>query len=297
VRYGIYDVETKSALSLRLYGSHNYARDPSTDIRCVSYCIVTDDVPGPVLTWIPPDPPPAEILELHADPNAPICAFNDAFERQIELEILGPRYHFPIFPIERRRCLQAAALSFALPAALDRVAEALKLPIRKTKQGLRAMKLLAKPRKPRPGEDPTKVYWNDDPKLLALLYEHNRIDTEITVKIANIIGFIPPHEQQIWELDAAINARGIACDIPLIDAAINIAEQASAELNDKLATLTNGDVSSPAQTQRILKWCKEHRCPIADTQKKTVLETLKQTNLAPEVRQILTLRLEARRQP
>jgi hypothetical protein len=91
-RYGIYDTETFSTLSLRLYGSHNYACDPSTDVWCVSYCIVTDRTPGPISTWRRGDPPPAEILELHADPDASIAAFPDAFEREIEQHILAPRY-------------------------------------------------------------------------------------------------------------------------------------------------------------------------------------------------------------
>jgi DNA polymerase bacteriophage-type len=292
MRCGIYDDETKSVSDLRQFGAHNYARDPSTDLWFVSFCILTNGIPGPILTWQPGELPPAEIIDLHADPEGLIAAFPDAFERQIEQNILGPRYSWPIFPIERRRCLQATALSFGLPASLDRVAEALKLPTRKTKQGKAAMKKLARPRKPRPGEDPTKIYWHDDPKLIATLKSYNQDDVGIAVKIAEILGFIPPHEQDIWTFDARVNGRGLGFDIPLIDAAINIIEEASIELNEKLATLTNGDISSPAQTQRILKWCKGHGCPIPNTQKKTVEETLARSDLAPEVRQLLTLRQE-----
>src|SRR6516162_6923153 len=292
MRYSIYDCETRSALDLSQFGAHNYARDPSTDLWFVSYCIVTDGVPRPILTWRPSDPPPTEIIDLHADPEAVIAAFPDAFERQIELNILGPRYGWPVFPIERRRCLQASALSFGLPASLDKVAEALNLPIRKTKQGKAAMKKLAKPRKLRPGEDPTKIYWHDDPKLLATLKLYNQDDVTITVSAARILGFIPPHEQEIWTLDAAVNGRGLCFDVPLIDAAINIIEEASVELNEKLAVVTDGVISSPAQTKRIVNWCAEHCCPIPDTQKKTVEEILAHSDLAPEVRQLLTLRQE-----
>jgi DNA polymerase len=292
MRYGIYDVETRSVLDLRQFGAHNYARDPSTDIWFVSFCVISDGVPGPILTWQTGEPPPAEIIDLHADPEGLIAAFNDAFERQIEQNILAPRYDWPIFPLERRRCLQASALSFALPASLDRVAEALKLPTRKTKQGKAAMMKLARPRKPRPGEDPTKIYWHDDPNLIATLKSYNQDDVGNAVKIAEILGFIPPHEQDIWTFDAGVNDRGLGFDIPLIDAAINIIEEVSIESKEKLATLTNGDISSPAQTQRILKWCAEHGCPIPNTQKKTVEETLARSDLAPEVRQLLTLRQE-----
>ena|SRR5215467_3625513 len=90
MRYGIYDCETKSALDLPQFGAHNYARDPSTDIWFVSFCIVTDGVPGPILTWQPGDPAvPAEIIDLHADPEGLIAAFPDAFERQIQRSAAG----------------------------------------------------------------------------------------------------------------------------------------------------------------------------------------------------------------
>jgi DNA polymerase len=207
VRYVVYDAEKRSIANLKQCGSHVYTCDPSTDLWCVSYCIVTDGKRGPIKTWLPSDPVPPEILETAANPDTLIVAFNDAFERQIEERILNRRYGWPIFPLVRRRCAQATALSHALPASLDKVAEALKLKTLKTTAGKRTMKSLAQPRKPRKGEDPTKIYWRDDSKLLATLYEYNRVDVEITAEIVQQLGFIPPHEQKIWELDASINAR------------------------------------------------------------------------------------------
>src|SRR6516165_4170122 len=180
MRYLVYDAETRSIANLKLIGSHIYACDPTTEVLCVSWCIVTDGIRGPISTWRPPEPVPAEVIELHADPETPIVAFNDAFERQLEQRVLHPRYGWPIFPIERRRCAQAVALTYALPAALDAVAEALKLKVRKTAAGKRAMKLLAQPRKPRKGEDPNQIHWHDDLKQLRILYEYNQIDVEIT---------------------------------------------------------------------------------------------------------------------
>ena len=155
MRYVIYDAETRSTLSLKQFGSHIYACDPMTDIWCVSYCIVTDGERGPIKTWLPSDPVPEEIITAAADPEILICAFNDAFERQIEQHILHPRYQWPLFSLERRRCAQAVALSYALPASLEAVGAALKLKTRKTLTGV--MKLLAKPRKARKGEDPAQI--------------------------------------------------------------------------------------------------------------------------------------------
>jgi DNA polymerase len=292
MRYLVYDAETCSTLALNSVGSHIYLCDPTTDVWCVSWCIVTEGIRGPISTWIPPEPIPTAILEIHADPDALTVAFNDAFERQLEQRILHPRYGWPIFPIERRRCAQAAALAHGLPAKLDAVAAALKLPVRKTLQGKRAMKTLATPRKARKGEDPTQVYWNDEPERLATLYEYNRIDVEMTAAVVAITGFITPTEQAVWQLDATVNGRGLRLDVELLDPALAIAEQASDELGHKLAALTAGEITSPAQTQRIVKWLAQRGCTLANMQKETVSQALARTDLAPEARQLLELRAD-----
>ena len=258
----------------------------------MSYCVVVDGERSPITTWLPSDPVPQYILAAAADPDTLIVAFNDAFERQIEEHILHPRYGWPLFPLERRRCAQAIALTHALPGSLDAVAAALKLNVRKAGVGKRAMKLLAQPRKPHKDEDPTQVYWRDESERLAILYEYNRIDVEITAEIVKRLGFIPPQEQAVWQLDAIVNRRGIHINVPLLDAALDIAKQADVELHEKFALLTDGEITGPAQTQRILKWLAQRGCAIADVQGGTLAETLKRSDLVPEVRQLIGLRLD-----
>jgi DNA polymerase len=154
MRNGLFfDIETCSALDLRMVGSNIYARHPTTDVRCVSYCLVTDGVRGPIETMTPPQPVPETIIDIANDPNIPTWAFNDAFDRQIWQYILSPRYGWPIISLARHRCAQAAALARALPASLDAAAAALKIPIRKSANGVAMMRRLAKPRSisaPRP---------------------------------------------------------------------------------------------------------------------------------------------------
>jgi len=154
------------------------------------------------------------------------------------------------------------------------------------------MKQLAQPRKPRKGEDPSKTYWRDDPKLLATLYEYNRVDVEITAEIVARLGFIPPQEQSVWELDAAINARGARIDVELLDAAISIGEQSTIELQKKIAALTDGEVTSPAQVDRILKWLGRQGCALPNIQEDTLVEALKRPDLASAARQLISLRLD-----
>jgi DNA polymerase len=292
MRYLPHDIETHSTLSLRDVGSPRYAGDPTTDVWCVSYCFITDGVRDSILTWRPTEPIPSEIIEAAADPETCIVAHNDAFERQIEQHVLHPRYGWPLFPLERRRCTQASALSFALPADLDKAAAALKLPIRKTVACKKAMKKLAAPRKPRKGEDPTGIYWHDDPKDIATLEEYNRIDVEITAEIIRLIGFIPPREQEVWQLDAAINARGLCCDVELLDAALNIADQAAVDLKERIAALSDGEITGVAQWQRVIAWLARHGCDVPNVQKETLEEALKRPGLSTPARQMIELRLD-----
>src|SRR6516165_6260906 len=109
------DYETRSTLDLTKVGAWKYAGDVSTDVWCVAYAV--DD--GPVKTWLPGQPIPEEFQIAATDPDWVVVAHNDSFERAIEERILGPRYGWPLIPIERHRCTMAMALAAALPAKLE----------------------------------------------------------------------------------------------------------------------------------------------------------------------------------
>src|SRR5262249_15638437 len=120
---------------------------PTTDIRCVSYCLVVDGVRGPIETWMPGEPVPNTVSIFAANTHAEAIAFNNAFDRQIWEQILPPRYGWPVVPFERHRCAQAAVLARALPASLEAAAVALKTKTRKSAEGAAAMKRLSGPRR------------------------------------------------------------------------------------------------------------------------------------------------------
>src|SRR5262249_57847210 len=133
---------------------------------------------------------------------------NANFERLVEEHILAPRYGWPLAPIGRQRCTMAMALACALPAKLETLAEALQLGHRKDEAGHRLMLQMARPRKPRPGEDPAGIYWHDDPERRRRLGEYCkqdlRVEREAYYRLPPLIEF----EQRNWQLDAVINDRG-----------------------------------------------------------------------------------------
>jgi DNA polymerase bacteriophage-type len=283
----IRDFETRSTINLKKFGAWRYATHPDTDVLCCAYCV--DD--GPVALWVPGDPVPPEWIRAAQDPEWLVSAFNDNFERQIEAHIMSPRYGWPLVPIERHQCLRASALALALPDKLGTVAEALGLEHQKETAGKINMMALSRPRKPHKGE-PAGVYWINDPARLERLYSYCCQDVEAERSLYKRIGFLPPDEQVVWQLDAAINDRGIYVDQELALAAAGIAGAGKQELNAELAKLTGSEITSAGQTDRILKWLSEHGCPVENIRKETLGHALTRKDISPEVRRLMDLRKE-----
>jgi DNA polymerase len=282
------DYETRSQLLLKAVGSWKYSTHVSTDVWCCAYAV--DD--GPIELWIPGDPVPPAFIEAANNPDWLVAAFGDGFERAIERHIMAPRYGWLEIPVERHRCLQAATLALALPAGLAGVADALGLEHRKDQAGRRLMLQMSRPRKLRAGEDPAGVYWLDDAERRGKLYAYAKQDIVTERALFHRIGFLPPAEQAHWLLDARINDRGIHIDRVLLDAALNIAEAAKAEINDKLLRITEGAVATINQTAKMLAWLSAAGCVLDDLQKPTLEEVLAKVELAPAVRRVIELRLD-----
>src|SRR5215471_15498874 len=111
----IRDYETRSTVPLESCGAWVYSKHPTTEVLCCAYAV--DD--GAIELWKPGDPIPQPFIDAACHAEWSVAAFNDQFERWIEQHIMGPRYGWPLVPIERHRCLQAAGLAMALPASLD----------------------------------------------------------------------------------------------------------------------------------------------------------------------------------
>jgi hypothetical protein len=80
--------------------------------------------------------------------------------------------------------------------------------------------------------------------------------------------------------------------VTLLDAALSIAEQAAVDLQEKIAALTDGEITSPAQTSRILEWLAQQGCKVPNVQEATLLEALQRPELMPAAKELITLRLD-----
>jgi hypothetical protein len=284
-----HDIETGSVLDVGDVGAWVYSLHPETRVWCLSWAV--DD--GPVQITIPGrDPPPAEWVEAIGNPDWKFGAFNAGFERAITLHILGPRFGYPVPSLDQYVCSQAQALSLALPASLEGVAEVLELKNKKDVTGATVMKKWAKPRKPRKGEDRTQRYWHDDPREFALLSDYCAQDTRAEREAHQRLPPLPPEEQALWLLSERINERGFYTDGALIDAAIRVGDWFAADINTKLAELTEGAITAVAQTPHRLAWLHEHGFTADSTDKTAIGRQLRRKNLPDLLRTVLALRLE-----
>jgi DNA polymerase bacteriophage-type len=281
------DIETRSAVDLKVVGAACYAAHPTTGVWCVAYAV--DD--GPVLIWHPDSEPiPGVFFEAARDPAWTVEAHNDAFETAIETHILAPRYGFPLVPIERHRCTLAQALACALPGKLATVAEVLGLPP-KDDEGARLMRQMAKPRKPRKGEDPNGLYWHDEPEKIARLGEYCKRDVEVERAISHRLPQLSDAEQILWVLDAVINMRGIYTDGPLLEAAARIVATTEQQIEREFTAITG--LESTGQLAKLTAWLAGRGAGVNDAKKGTLKAALRRKDLDNTARRAIKLRLAA----
>jgi DNA polymerase len=280
------DYETRGTLVLGKVGVHRYA-DSSTEVICCAYAVDNE----PVKLWTPGDATPPEFIEAANNPNWIAVAHNAAFEMAIEQHILGPRFRWPLIPIQRNVCTMAMASAVGLPARLSAVAEALELANRKDAAGERLMHQMSKPRRARQDEDPANIYWFEDPDRLNRLYDYCRQDVEAERELYTRLPSLSPTEQALWRLSSQINQRGFCVDRKFAEAARKIAQAAAPEIDRELAEITRGAVTKINQIARLLQWLQQQGCTADKLDRKAIEKQLLDPDLPPTVQRVLELRL------
>jgi DNA polymerase len=283
------DFETRSTLDLEEVGAWRYAADPTTDVWCVAYAVDN----GPVKLWLPGQPIPEEFQVAARDPDWLVAAHNDQFETAIEQRILAPRYGWPLVPIERHRCTMATGLANALPGRLKLIAEVLELSARKDDEGGKLMLQMARPRKPRAGEDPNGIYWHDEPEKVERLGAYCKRDVDVERELHHRLTPLTASEQALWVFDQQINQRGFHVDLPLLEAASRIAAEANRKVQDELVSITGGALTSTNQTKAMQDWLGEHGCEVSGVGKAVLNHALRRKGLDPVVRRVMELRISA----
>ena len=156
--------------------------------------------------------------------------------------------------------------------------------------GERLMHQTSKPRRAHKDEDPSQVYWFDDDARLQRLSAYCKQDVEVERELYNRLPPLSPAEQSLWELTCKINIRGFYVDRKFAGAARQIAQAAMPEIDQEIAEITGGDVTSINQVARLTAWLQAHGCTLQKLDRAVVERQLGKDDLPPTVRRALESR-------
>lgn len=302
----IIDFETYSDVDISTRGLYNYSVDPSTQVLCMGYKI--DDQKSGL--WVPHSTktkpmikeivsifqdirpgtpinsaivPPVAVLAPFKDPACRVYAHNAEFELEIIRQLcftLWPRAFVPINSPTRFIDTMALCARNRLPLKLEKACEALDCEHKKNTDGTRLITKCCTPKGTPNAEDYAKLfsYCVDDIEATNSLIESLPAD------------HLTPFEQKIWELTVEMNRTGVTIDMETVNAVVSYLADYIEVTKKALPDITNGEVTTPGQIQKILSFCKEQGINLPNLQSGTVDQALERDDLPENVKKILTIR-------
>ena len=240
------DFETRSDVELADVGSWNYSLHPSTYPLCMAYSFGDEE---PVL-WRLYDPEPQRLL-AHIASGGIIKAHNASFEQAIWQNKCVSLFGWIEVPQKQWRCTAAKAAAHALPRALGACGKALGLSSVKDSEGHRVMLKLCKPRKK---TEKDSAPYHNSAEDFKILYSYNLSDVRAERAIDNFLPDLTEYEQELWFYDQAINKRGVAVDLELVEKALKIIGIYAESYNNQINALTDGVIGTVGQISKILAW-------------------------------------------
>lgn len=279
------DFETTSGTDLKANGLGRYLADPTTRAYCFTFRL-----PGMQCAdlWTEAEPVPVQVVR-HVESRRPMVAHNAPFDWSIWNEVLRrDRPELPEWTIAQTRCSAARARYNGLPGSLELACEAMELPIRKDTEGGKVMMEIA-----------THPEWTEltHPEQFTRTYKYALIDTDAMYALWHSLTPLPAREQAFFELDMRINARGFGVDVEAAVAMEELKALAEAQLDYQMTILTAGSILSVNELAKLKDYAQNFGTDLDDAGKEA-LKTLKdREGLAPELKELLELRLDASRAP
>jgi DNA polymerase len=281
----VLDLETTSLADLRRTGAHAYAEHPSTQITVLCYAVDG----GPVRRVTLFDACPLDFAFAIAG-GAIVVAHNYLFEFQlyhIKLVPLG----WPEIPLRQWSCTMARSLVAGYPASLELAGRAVGLAIQKDHSARDLMLRFARPRSLTP-----LTWWHQtDPVRFQALCDYCARDVLTERELDRHVPELSPRERRVFELDHAINQRGLGIDHPLVDRLSELAVVARDQLTRRIIQLTNGQVRSLNQVAVLRSWLRAYGVDTPDLRRNTVRALLADRRLSGPARTALQARLDASR--
>ena len=259
------DFETRSAAPIKQVGAAAYAQDQTTEVICLALKWHGEE---PVV-WLGPGfrfpelvssgrfrvVDDADLREMMRSADV-IEAHNAQFEYFIWKYVM-PRYGIAMFDAAKLRCSAAKAAMYSLPRDLAGACAVARVRQQKDADGHRLMLKLCKPRRPRREEmlrDPdweNRLYWYDNPAEFERLILYCTQDVRAEEALSDALPELPEREQSLWQLDLAINDRGVRIDAPAVRAILDGVARHSADMKREFQRMTG--LESPTQRNATLR--------------------------------------------
>lgn len=273
---------------LPVVGTPVYAEHPSTEVLCLYYDL--KDGKGrrgwaPSLPGLPDGVaylPSGSVLQIGGAPvdllqhivsGGMIEAWNVTFEFWIWNMICVRRLGWPVLPFDQCRCAMAKSRRHSLPGALGQAARVLGT-AEKDKEGTRLIQKLCRPITPTKHRLDRRwtpaTAWDD----FLQLYAYCDRDVETEDCAAARIPDLTPYELETWQLDQAINARGVQVDVAALDACLDVLGQTERKYTAELSRITGALVNSVSEVAKMLAFMHSGGWPMPDMKKDTVAEWL-----------------------
>lgn len=280
------DLETYSPVDIKR-GTYAYAE--KAEVLLFAYAI--DDAPVRVWDVTQDDSPPAELAKAWR--TGILAAHNAQFDRVVlEHTNLLPPAH-----INRWLCTKTQALCHNLPGSLGELSAVFALPVEqaKDKRGKALIRLFCSPQK-----DGTRATAKTHPAEWAEFIEYAASDI---LAMRQLHKMMPQWnypkrvaECQLYALDQTINDRGFAVDVELGERAVAAAVSLKRTVAEAAVEATGGAVDSPSATAKLKEYIAEtFGVELPNLQADTVQTALTRSDLHPDLRELLVLRLEGSR--
>lgn len=257
-------------------GAAKYADDPTTEVLCLAYDL--KDGTGRKM-WLPGMPLPLDLIQHLAqfDSSAPtsyeqrglIETHNSMFEFRVATRVLHERWGWPAIDLRQMRCSMAKARAYSLPGALGNLAEVLRVPIGKDKDGKKQLERFSWPRNPTKADLRTRITCAEDPDNAQKLYSYCDQDIVAEAGASARMPDLIPQELDYWLADQACNWRGVGVDLESVNACISVLDQAHRKYNAELYQITGGTVARASEISKLQEWvadCTGYRMKSGDSE-------------------------------
>ena len=194
----------------------------------MSYAFDDEDVQ----TWLPDQPFPERVRRW----TGPIYAHNAAFERLIFWYVLQTN-----FKLEQFVCTAAQARANCAPGSLEDVGRFAGASMKKDHRGAQLIRKMSVPP------------YEESPELTAEMVAYCEQDVRAMRAISKAMRPLSAQELQDYHVNERINDRGVLVDVPLCQAAVRYASAELAEIQDIVAEVTGGEITS-VRSPKMREW-------------------------------------------